>query len=80
MTGMKGNSLNFINNRLKNRLTYIDWNKEMMGPIYDKQGLEQGSCNSSDQYKIYNNDLLKTIQQSSQGVEIGKGLHSCGPS
>ena len=73
-TGMVGNSLNHINNRLTSRLTYCDWDRQLMGPIYDKQGLEQGGCNSSDEYKIYNNDLLKIVQQSHQGVDLGNGL------
>ena len=71
---MVGNSLNHINNRLTSRLTYCDWDRQLMGPIYDKQGLEQGGCNSSDEYKIYNNDLLKIVQQSNQGVDLGNGL------
>ena len=74
LSGMEGNSLIYTNNRLTNRLTFCDWNKEVMGPIHDKQGLEQGGCNSSDHYKVYNNDLLKIIQQSAQGVDIGDGL------
>ena len=45
-----------------------------MGPIYDEHGLEQGGCNSSDWYKIYKNELLKTIQKSEQGVDMGLGL------
>ena len=44
-TGMVGNSLNHINNRITNRLTYCDWDRQIMGPIYDKQGLEHGGCN-----------------------------------
>ena len=39
---MVDNSLNHINNRLTNRLTYCDWDRQLIGPIYDKQGLEQG--------------------------------------
>ena len=46
----------------------------MMGPIEDEHGLEQGGCFSSDGYKIYNNDLLKIVQNSSQGVEMGNDL------
>ena len=49
----------------------IEWENEMMGPIEDEHGLEQGGCFSSDGYKIYNNDLLKIVQNSSQGVEMG---------
>ena len=73
-SGMQGNSLNYIHNRLLNRLTYCEWNRKLMGPICDKQGLEQGGCNSSDFYKIYNNELLEVVQKSSQGVDLGQGL------
>ena len=74
LAGMKGNSLQYINNRLSNRLTYCDWEKEIMGPIADQHGLEQGGCNSSDLYKLYNNELLKTVQSSNQGIDMGDGL------
>ena len=73
-SGMQGNALHYVHNRLKNRLTYCDWDKILMGPIFDQQGLEQGGCSSSDLYKIYNNELLSTVQQSSQGVDLGAGL------
>ena len=71
---MRGNSIQYLNNRLCNRLTFCEWEKTIMGPINDQHGLEQGGCNSSDLYKIYNNDLLKTLQKSKQGVDIGDGL------
>ena len=57
-SGMQGNSINYIHSRLNNRLTYCDWDKVLMGPIFDQQGLEQGGCSSSDLYKIYKNELL----------------------
>ena len=74
LAGMEGNSVHYINNRLSNRLTYCDWDKEIMGPIIDQQGLEQGGCNSSDLYKMYNNDLLKIVQNCNQGIDMGNGL------
>ena len=42
LSGMDGSSINLINNRLTNRLTYLDWNRSIMGPIKDELGLEQG--------------------------------------
>ena len=45
-----------------------------MGPIHDEHGLEQGGCNSSENYKIYNNELLETVQNSAQGVDIGHNI------
>ena len=42
-----------------------------MGPIKDECGVEQGGINSSDLYKIYNNDQLDIAQASEFGVELG---------
>ena len=72
LAGMDGNSTTFINNRLLNRHTYLEWNKHIMGPIEDEFGLEQGGVNSGDYYKLYNNDLLSSTQLSEQGVKLGK--------
>ena len=38
--GMDGNSTIFLNNRLTSRPTYLDWDKNMMGPIEDQLGLD----------------------------------------
>ena len=73
-TGMDGNSLHYINNRLSNRHTYCDWDRELLGPVVDEHGLEQGGCNSSDLYKVYNNELLTTAQDLHQGVDLGNNL------
>ena len=70
---MEGQSIILVNNRLTNRKTYLDWNKNILGPIKDDQGLEQGGPNSSDFYKIYSNENLSTAQRSGQGVRLGKG-------
>ena len=43
-----------------------DWDKIIMGPIFDEHGVEQGNINSSDYYKIYNNPLLEILQASKQ--------------
>ena len=72
--GLSGDSLLYIDNRLNSRLTYCNWDEELMGPIKDEHGLEQGGCNSSDNYKSYNNDLLKWVQNSKQGVDLGNNL------
>ena len=34
-----GHSLLFLNNRLENRQTFLDWDGQLMGPIMDEQGL-----------------------------------------
>ena len=66
-----GHSLLYINNRLGNRRTFIDWSGNLMGPIEDEQGLEQGGVNSSDFYKIFGKEQLTSAQDSKLGVEIG---------
>ena len=45
-----------------------------MGPIKDQLGLEQGGPNSSEEYKIYNNELLSQAQDSRLGVDMGGSL------
>ena len=56
---------------LENRKTYVEWEKVLMGPIKDTMGVEQGGTNSSDQYKLYNNEQFSTAQQSNFGIDIG---------
>ena len=73
LSGMDGQSAILVNNRLTNRVTFLDWNKSILGPIKDGQGLEQGGANSSDYYKIYNNENLSTAQSSGQGIKLGTG-------
>ena len=70
--GMDGNTIVYMNQRLINRLTFLEWDKNLMGPIMDEHGLEQGGSNSGDLYKLYNNELLKTTQKSSLGVPLRK--------
>ena len=42
-----------------------------MGPIDDECGVEQGGINSSEFYKIYNNEQINNAQASRFGVELG---------
>ena len=71
LDGTCGKSLLFLDARLKNRVTYVEWDKEIMGPIKDQQGVEQGGPNSSEEYKIYNNEQLSTAQDSKFGINCG---------
>ena len=48
-----------------------EWDRILMGPIRDDYGVEQGGINSSEYYKIYNNDQLKLAQSSQFGIVIG---------
>ena len=74
LAGVDGNTITYLNHRLHNRRTYLEWNKQIMGPIFDEFGLEQGGVNSGDFYKLYNNDLLKSTQKSEQGVNLAPNL------
>ena len=56
--------IRFWDLRLSNRTTYCQWDNQLMGPIRDELGLEQGGPNSSELYKIYNNEQLTTAQES----------------
>ena len=69
--GMRDQSLMLIDARLKNRKTVCEWNRTLMGPIKDECGVEQGGVNSSEFYKVYNNEQLKLAQSSKFGIEIG---------
>ena len=65
-----------IDNRLASRATVYEWEGEMMGPAKDITGFEQGGVNSSDYYKLYNNEQLKSAQHSKLGVDIGSNVIS----
>ena len=56
--------------RLANRTTYCQWEDQLMGPIRDQLGLEQGGPNSSEFYKIYNNEQLSSAQKSGFGASV----------
>ena len=67
-------SLLLVDSRLDNRVTYVDWDGCMMGPIHDEQGLEQGGTNSSEYYKIFGKEQLDSAQRSKLGIWIGKNI------
>ena len=54
--GTNDERLLYLDKRLSSRLTFCDYDKQLMGPIFDTRGLEQGSVSSSDKYKLYNNE------------------------
>ena len=74
ISGMNGHSVLYMENRLANRITFCEFDKVFVGPVHDQQGLEQGGVSSSDCYKLYNNECLKTAQMSKLGVEMGGSL------
>ena len=67
-------NLLYIDNRLRHRQTFVDWDGQLMGPIHDEQGLEQGGVSSSDFYKIFGKEQLSLAQSSSLGVTLGNNL------
>ena len=73
LAGTKDQGLMYINNRLKNRKTYCEFNKTLMGPINDKLGLEQGGKSSDKFYRLCNREQLAVAQGSGLGVHMGGG-------
>ena len=68
--GIRDQGLILLDERLKNRKTYCEWDKSLMGPIYDLWGLEQGGRNSSDLFKVFNNDQIASAQATKLGVPL----------
>ena len=73
---MSGSALTFVDSRVTNRATVYDWDGVTMGPYHDDTGFEQGGINSSDYYKLCNNEQVKTAQSSELGVDIGSSVVS----
>ena len=71
LAGSHGQGLIFLDNRLKNRKTYVEWAKVLMGPISDKLGVEQGGILSDRLYKLANNIELILTQESGLGSQLG---------
>ena len=74
--GIDGTALTYINNRLGSRSTAYQWDGKLLGPAKDDTGLEQGGVNSSDLYKLYNNEQLVTTQRSALGVDMKSSVIS----
>ena len=62
LCGTSPASTKYINTRLENRKTIVDWDKNLMGPISDEKGVEQGGCNSSEYYKNFGKPQLELAQ------------------
>ena len=69
--GTVDQGLLYLDSRLGSRHTFCEWNKELMGPIRDLLGAEQGGINSDRLYKLVNNSQFKVAQQSRLGVTMG---------
>ena len=68
--GTQGEELLYIDKRLKHRKTFVEWDKNVMGPILDELGVEQGGVSSGDYYKIYAKSQLQLAQDSGLGVRL----------
>ena len=68
--GTDGVRLLYLDNRLKHRKTFCEWDRKFMGPIHDEQGVEQGGVPSGDLYITYNNEQLDVAQESGLGVHV----------
>ena len=71
LDGTQNQELSYILQRLENRITFCEWDKVLMGPIHDEIGVEQGGVNSSDFYKVLNNEQLTVPQDTNFGISIG---------
>ena len=74
LCGTTPGSIAYINQRLKHRMTVLDWDKQLMGPICDMKGVEQGGANSSDYYKTFGKSQLVLAENSGLGVELHGGV------
>ena len=70
LLGTTGDKLLYFDNRLKHRKTFCEWDYQILGPIHDRQGVEQGGVPSGDLYTVYNNEQLDTAQESGLGVPL----------
>jgi hypothetical protein len=69
--GTNDHRLVYLDNRLKHRRTFVEWDKKVLGPISDELGFEQGGISSGDLYTIYNADQLSTAQDTGLGIDLG---------
>ena len=74
--GVDDQALILIDNRLASRSTIYKWETDLLGPSPDLTGFEQGGINSSDWYKLYNNEQLTVSQSSKLGVNIRSSIVS----
>ena len=70
LIGTTGQRLIYLDNRLKHRRTFLEWDRQVLGPIDDELGFEQGGISSGDLYTIYNADQLSIAQDSQLGVDL----------
>ena len=69
--GTTGLPLLYLNNRLHARNTYVEWDYQVLGPIDDQRGFEQGGISSGDLYTLYNSAQLNSGNEALLGVNVG---------
>ena len=69
--GTQDQGLVYLDKRLRNRLTFVEWEKQIMGPIADTLGVEQGGRPSDRVYRLVNNEQLDTAHRSELGIDLG---------
>ena len=74
--GVGHSAIMYMDSRLANRRTVYEWDGTKMGPSMDVTGFEQGGVNSSDYYKLYNNEQLQFAQNTELGADIGSSVIS----
>ena len=70
LLGTTGQRLLFIDNRLKHRRTFLEWDHKVLGPIDDELGFEQGGISSGDLYTVYNSEQLFIANGAKLGVDL----------
>ena len=63
-------SILYIAKRLSSRLTYLNFNNVIMGPIHDERGVEQGGVWSSALFQLTTNKETITLNQTNYRVNI----------
>ena len=71
LLGTTGHKLLYLDNRLKHRKTFMEWDHKVLGPINDQLGFEQGGISSGDLYTLYNGDQLTTAHEAGLGIDAG---------
>ena len=70
LLGTSGHRLLYIDNRLRYRRTFLEWDHRVLGPITDELGFEQGGISSGNLYTIYNSEQLTTAHEAGLGIDL----------
>ena len=69
--GTAGQHLLYVDNRLKHRKTFMEWDRIILGPIIDELDFEQGDISSGNLYTIYNSEQLTAAHEANLGINVG---------